>query len=215
MSYNQYSVRGNYLRGVNDLIGKGMADTRMKNIVLRTDINAANNMPQVYYLLTRDLIEKMSSSECKLSDNIKRALSCAIGIKLWDDFSGVYFADKSILPENYVQRFVGETLMNNIGERETAIMALKDPDLFGDFLDSIPFNNESFLSYFSRELDLADGEQKVTGGVTRSIGDFSHALDCISAVFTCSDRLRLPRQRMDKVVERAKQKRKTNEREHR
>lgn len=214
MSYSQYSVRGNYLRGVNNLVGKGITTSKMKSVVLNTDIDAAKNMPEVYYLLTRELIEKMSSENCKLSDNVKRALSCAIGINLWDNFSGVYFADKSIMPENYIQRFVGETLMNNIGERETAIMALKDPDLFGDFLDSIPYNNETFLSYFSRELDNADREQKVIGGVTRSIGDFGHALDCIDAVFTCSERLRLPRRRMDKVVERAKQKKKTNEREH-
>lgn len=218
MSYSQYSVRGNYLRGVNNLIGeydipKEVKD-KMKTHVLYANIEGAKNMPQVYYLLSRQLIDGMSSKDCKLSDNTRRALSEAIGIKLWDDFSGINFANDSLMPENYVQRFVGESLMSNIGEKETAFMTLTNPDAFGEFLDSIPYNHGTFLAYFDFMLGKADEEQIISSNRVRSIGDFNYVLDCLDAIFACSESLRVPRRRMDRVIERVKRKRKINEREH-
>lgn len=214
MDFIQDSIRENYLRGVNNLVGKGIVDDNMRKTIISSNTDKAKTMPQVYYLLTRGLIEKMSSDECKLSDNLKRALSEAIGIKLWDDFSGIYMANDSIMPENYVQRFVGETLMNNIGERETSILALKNPDFFGEFLDTIPYEQETFLSYVTRKLDEAARQQTIVGDRRNGIGNSDFVLDCVDAIITCSDKLSLPRKRRNKVLEKEKNKGKTNEREY-
>ena len=205
----QYSVRGNYLRGVNNLVGKGIVTGKMKNFVLYASTDKARSVPEAYYLLTRELIERMSSNECKLSDNVRRALSEAISIKLWEDFSSYYIQSGSMMDENYVQRYAGEILMNNMGVRETAIISLKSPDLLGNFFDSIPYKGETFLSYFSRELDAADKQQKIAGKYD-GIGNFDHMLNCVEAICDCHDKLQLPKERLEKK----KGKMKIIEREH-
>ena len=125
-----------------------------------------------------------------------------------------YYFDRSIMPENHIQKIVGEVFMSNVGSRETAILALRAPDFLGRFLSTIPYNGESFLSFFTRELDAASSEQRLRGGVVDNIGDFDHALNCTCAIVDCSSRLGMPKERMDKVIERDKQKRRSYEREH-
>ncbi|MDO4995769.1 MAG: hypothetical protein Q4E69_01185 [Bacilli bacterium] len=218
MDFRRYKIKGNYLAGIKDLVGRDIVNDRMKGIVLQTDLTEVlgeSNIsaPKGYYALTKALIDNMGTRRA-LSDNVSRALAEAIAVHIWSDFSGDgYYYDKSIMPENHIQKIVGEVFMSNVGSRETAILALRDPDFLGRFLSTIPYNGESFLSFFTRELDAAAQEQEVKGGVVKNIGDFDHALNCTCAIVDCSSRLGLPKERMDKVVERVKQKRRANERE--
>lgn len=219
MNFRRYKIKGNYIAGITDLIGRDIVTDRMKGIVLQTDLAKVLgkenvSAPKGYYALTKALIDNMGTRRA-ISDNMSRALAEAIAVRVWSDFSGdSYYYDKSIMPENHIQKIVGEVFMSNVGSRETAILALRDPDFLGRFLNTIPYHGESFLSFFTRELDAAAQEQQVKGGVVDNIGDFDHALNCTCAIVDCSSRLGLPKERMDKVVERVKQKRRTNEREH-
>lgn len=63
-------------------------------------------------------------------------------------------------------------------------------------------------------LGKADEEQRISAIRVRSIGNFNYVLDCLDAILACSESLRVPRRRMDRVIERVKRKRKINEREY-
>lgn len=201
MSLNQCSIRDDYLRGVRELIGKNNLSSEMSDIINGTTIDDSCKAKS-YYLLTRKLIDDMGSDKCELSDNFRIALAEAIGINLLDgdDFK----ANESIMPGNRLQRYLGGSLMNHIGDKATVYMVLTNPDAFSELLESIPYRNGRFLTYFNFMLDEAVKKREDIPGVVTTLGEIEYAMDCVDAIFRTSTLLRGAGRKAGKVLEKTR-----------
>lgn len=203
MNLTKENVRTSYLRGVNQVLGKGMVTPKMERIVHNVPLDNNMDYSKMYYSLTRGLIDGMSSFRCNLSEDLKCGFAESIALKVWQsgDFSSrsLYsegFNDRSIYNEHWVEYLVGDYLVSTIGVQESSICMLKSPDLMGRLLSSISYDGGSLLTYLNVQIPKAKAEFSDS---QKNILDIdSETIECCSVISDCAEQLQLPAKRLKK-----------------
>ena len=203
MNLTKENVRTNYLRGVNELLGKGMVTPKMERIVESVPLDSEMEFSEMYYSLTRGLIDGMSSFRCNLSEDLKCGFAESIALRIWQsgDFSSkkLYsdgFNERSVYNEHWIEYLVGDFLVSTIGVQESSICMLKNPDLMGQLLQRTTYDGDSLLSYLNKQIPEAKRE---FGDAKKNFLDTdSQTIECCLAISECAEQLQIPRQRLKK-----------------
>lgn len=203
MNLTEENVRTSYLRGVNQVLGKGMVTPKMERIVHDIQLEKDADYSKMYYSLTRGLIDGMSSFRCNLSEDLKCGFAESIALKIWQsgDFSSrsLYsdgFNERSVYNEHMIEYLIGDYLVNTIGVQESSICMLKNPDLMGKLLGGVAYDGGSLLSYLNRQITKAKTE--FSDCKKNFLDTDSETIECCLAISDCADQLRLPAERLKK-----------------
>ncbi len=203
MNLTKENVRTNYLIGVRQLLGKGMVTPKMERIVESVPLDSEMEFSEMYYSLTRGLIDGMSSFRCNLSEELKCGFAESIALKVWQkgDFSSrtLYsdgFNERSIYNEHWIQYLVGDFLVSTIGVQESSICMLKNPDLMGQLLRGTAYDGSNLLYYLNSQIPKAMSEFSSTK--KNFLDTDSETIECCVAISDCAEQLQLPASRLKK-----------------
>lgn len=207
MNLTKDNVRTSYLKGVNNLVGKGIVTQKMEYLIHRVKLTDRMSPSDMYYSLTKGLIDGMSSAKCNLSDELKRGFAEDLAVRTWEasgfpetiDFytsKKVESNEHKLYNSNWIPYIVSGCLIDTIGERESAICMLKSPDLMGQLLAGIPYGNSTLLQYLNSTIPSAIEE--FHGNRVSYLNPESKTVDCCMAISDCASQLSLPAERLKK-----------------
>lgn len=198
-------IRKNYIEGTSNAAGKNLISGKLRKTFDNIDLSKASFPPNIYYHITRQLIEEASTEKCKLSDEFKNGLAESLAIRIWNNSNQLHTNDRELSNPNWAEYHVGDMLVNAIGEEETLICAFKNPDLLSELLESIDYQGENLLDYLNKHIH----EARIRHLYRAEDGAFSsnyETANCGIAIVDSSDYLQLPKKRRIKVLEKVKQK---------
>lgn len=192
MIYTQEDVRKDYLKGISNLIGEKFVDRKMKDYIENFDLDFKLDPSDAYFLMTRGLIEQRSTK--KLSDFLKDGLSEDIAIRISNRDGTISENVRKIYNPHWIEYHVSRVLVDVMGERPATICALKKPNLLSTLLTSIPYQGENLHSYLDKQLSKANLEFGSVVDLGRSV----EAVNCCEAISDCSEKLQLPKKRLER-----------------
>lgn len=196
MSLRRERVIENYSRGLNDFIGNEVEITdEMRDIINGVDFSdlpITADLSDAYYSITRDLIEGMSTDDCKLSTNMRNGLAEAVAQRIWKRNLPGIENGRSFFNPNWVPYQISDILVDAIGSEVGSACTLKAPDLMGDLLHSIPYKDTSLMGYLNVHVDKAVTQfRSIT---SNNLGHSSEVINCCEAICDCRDKLQLPKE---------------------
>ena len=190
-----------YLYGVKELIGNGFVDKDFAyRVMAKADIPKEANLAEAYFYLTRSIIDVSSLHDSRLSHNMRTGLAESLSQKIWFMNGDTIANSRDCDNRNWIQRQVADVLFATIGESELAEMALKAPRSFEHLLESTIYGETNLLDYLNDHLDAACGNYYGVSGKF----DFNQSndlLDCVEAISSCADKLKMGATKKLKVKE--------------
>ncbi|MBQ8132197.1 MAG: hypothetical protein IJ193_06875 [Bacilli bacterium] len=203
MNLTKDNVRTSYLKGVNNLVGKGIVTPKMERIIRSHPIDENGDYALMYYSLTRGLIDGMSSIRSNLSEDLRDGFAESLALRIWqqgnhssNDLYSDGFNERKIYNDHWIPYLIGDFLVSTIGEQESAICMLKSPNLMGQLLQSACYDNSNLLRYLEKQIPIAKAE--FDKGNKNFLDTDSQTIECCMAIADCADQLQLPAKRLKK-----------------
>ncbi len=209
MIFRKEEVLGSYSRGLENFIGSEVSITDdMKRIINGVDLSELSvtaDFTDISYLITRDLIEGMSTENCRFSKAMRDGLAEAVSQRMLEHNLPGFTSGRNLSTPQLVQYKISDILVDAIGSDVAPACILKAPDLTGELLHSIPYKGTTLMSYLNDRMDVAIAQSR--GISSRNLGRSSAVVDCCEAICDCREKLQVPKESLNRSRGKTKEKR--------